>query len=36
MKIATTTASPASLSPRALRRKKAIASGIAVNASPKL
>src|SRR5437879_811142 len=36
MKIASTTASPASFSPRTLRRKKAIPSGTAVSASPKL
>jgi hypothetical protein len=35
-KMASTTASPARRSPRALRRKKARPSGIAVEASPKL
>jgi hypothetical protein len=36
MKIAATTARPASFSPRALRRKNAMPSGTAVSASPKL
>ena len=36
MKMARTTASPASFSPRALRSRNAIPSGIAVSASPKL
>jgi hypothetical protein len=36
MKMAATTARPASFSPRLLRRKNAMPSGIAVSASPKL